>query len=51
VGELPGVTEVSVRHDSGLDWDHDMIAPEAQARRRRRLLALHRLPRGEPSAG
>lgn len=47
VGELPGVTEVSVRHDGGLDWDHDMIAPQAQARRRQRLLALQRLPRRE----
>lgn len=44
LAELPGVADVSVRHDAGLDWDHDMIAPEAQARRRRRLLALQRLP-------
>ena len=44
VGALPGVTDVSVRHDSGLDWDHVMIAPAAQARRRRRLDALKRLP-------
>ncbi len=40
VGSLPGVTGVTVRHDSGLEWDHDMIAPEAQARRRRRLALL-----------
>lgn len=40
VGSLPAVTGVTVRHDSGLEWDHDMIAPEAQARRRHRLLML-----------
>lgn len=49
LGELPGVTDVCVRHDAGLDWDHDMIAPAAQARRRRRLLALQRLPRSAGS--
>ncbi|MES2492699.1 MAG: hypothetical protein V4579_05380 [Pseudomonadota bacterium] len=37
---LPGVREVRVTPDSGLDWDHDMIAPQAQARRKRRLTAL-----------
>lgn len=45
IGELPGVTEVCVTHDSGLDWEHDMIAPAAQARRRRRLEAIARMPR------
>ena len=37
VGSLPGVRSVDVTHDSGLDWDHDLIAPAAQARRQRRL--------------
>lgn len=44
VKDLSGVTGVSVRYDSGLDWDHDMIAPAAQARRQRRLAALRALP-------
>ncbi len=44
VGALPGVTGVSVRHDSGFDWDHDLIAPAAQARRRARLDMLRALP-------
>ncbi len=44
VGTLPGVTGVTVRHDRGLDWDSDMIAPAAQARRRQRLDMLHALP-------
>ncbi len=43
IGSLPGVTAVLVRHDSGLDWDHDFIAPEAQARRQRRLDMLRGL--------
>ena len=43
IGGLPGVTGVSVRHDSGLDWDHDFIAPGAQARRQQRLDMLRRL--------
>jgi metal-sulfur cluster biosynthetic enzyme len=45
IGALPGVTGVSVSHDSGLDWDHDMIAPEAHARRQRRLAMLRAMPR------
>lgn len=45
VAGLPGVSSVEVRHDSGLDWDHDMIAAPAQERRRQRLLAMARLPR------
>lgn len=40
VSALPGVTSVSVTHDSGLEWDHQMIAPEAQARRSERLSKL-----------
>ena len=43
VGALPGVMGVSISNDTGLDWDPDMIAPEAQARRRRRLAMLHDL--------
>ena len=49
VGSLPGVTGVSVGHDNGLDWDPDMIAPEAQSRRQRRLALLRELP--TPAAG
>ena len=44
ISQLPGVTDVRVTHDSGLDWDHDLIAPEAQERRRLRLDALMRRP-------
>ena len=44
ISRLPGVTDVQVTHDSGLDWDHDLIAPEAQARRRLRLDALMQRP-------
>ena len=44
VGALPGVSGVTVGHDSGFDWDHDLIAPEAQARRRARLDILRALP-------
>lgn len=43
IGKLPGVTAVSVTHDSGLDWEPEMIAPEAQARRKQRLATLHGL--------
>ena len=43
VGALEGVAEVAVNHDSGLDWDHDLIAPQAQQRRRLRLETLRRL--------
>ena len=53
IGALQGVTGVSVSHDSGLDWDHDMIAPEAQARRQRqrqRRLAMLRHLRQSASA-
>ena len=44
VGALAGVEGVTVRHDSGFDWDHDLIAPAAQARRRARLDSLYALP-------
>lgn len=44
VGALPGVTGVTVRHDTGFDWDHDLIAPAAQARRQARLVMLRALP-------
>ena len=40
VGEIPGVECVNVEHDSGLDWDPDMMAPAAQRRRRRYLAKL-----------
>jgi hypothetical protein len=40
VGAILGVSEVSVGHDSRLDWDHDLIAPAAQARRERSLAML-----------
>ena len=40
VSALAGVASVSVTHDAGLEWDHDMIAPEAQARRAARLQKL-----------
>jgi metal-sulfur cluster biosynthetic enzyme len=43
VGDLEGVAEVAVHHDSGLDWDHDLIAPRAQQRRRLRLDTLRRM--------
>lgn len=43
IGQLPGVNSVSITHDTGLDWDHDMIAPEAQARRQKRLAALREI--------
>lgn len=43
IGALEGVSGVSVTHDSGLDWDHDMIAPKAQARRQRRLAMMREL--------
>lgn len=50
VGALAGVTGVTVRHDSGFDWDHDLIAPAAQARRQARLNTLRALPSAGPSA-
>ena len=49
VGALPGVTGVTVRHDTGFDWDHDLIAPAAQARRQARLDVLRALPPAGPS--
>jgi metal-sulfur cluster biosynthetic enzyme len=49
VGRIPGVTAVSFTHDRGWDWDPDMIAPAAQARRRERLIRLRSLPLTSPS--
>jgi metal-sulfur cluster biosynthetic enzyme len=40
VEALDGVTECVVDHDSGFDWDDDMIAPPAAQRRRLRLAAI-----------
>jgi metal-sulfur cluster biosynthetic enzyme len=42
VGALDGVGAVTVRHDAGLDWDHDLIAPAARRRRELRLSVLRR---------
>ncbi|MGQ0631280.1 MAG: metal-sulfur cluster assembly factor [Sporichthyaceae bacterium] len=39
IGELPGVTEVTLRADQGLDWSPSMISPTANARRRLPLAA------------
>lgn len=44
VGALPGVTAVNVSHDRGLDWEPEMIAPGAEARRRQRLAVIANLP-------
>jgi metal-sulfur cluster biosynthetic enzyme len=49
VGRIPGVTGVSFTHDRGWDWDPDMIAPAAQARRRERLIRLRSLPTPGPT--
>jgi metal-sulfur cluster biosynthetic enzyme len=40
IGALDGVSSVEVRSDAGLDWTPELIAPEAAARRRRRLRDL-----------
>ncbi|HET6509064.1 MAG TPA: iron-sulfur cluster assembly protein [Baekduia sp.] len=37
--ELPGVEQVEVHSDAGLDWSPDDIHPRARARRRRLLAA------------
>lgn len=37
---LEGVTGCVVTRDSGFDWDHDLMSPEARGRRQLRLLAL-----------
>lgn len=42
VEALDGVSECVVDHDSGFDWDDDMIAPAAAQRRRIRLDAVRR---------
>ena len=43
IRRLPGVAGVTVEHDSGLDWDPDLIAPEARERQQGRLRMLRRL--------
>jgi metal-sulfur cluster biosynthetic enzyme len=42
VEALDGVSECVVDHDSGFDWDDDMIAPAAAQRRRLRIQAVRR---------
>jgi metal-sulfur cluster biosynthetic enzyme len=42
VEALDGVTGCVVDHDSGFDWDDDMIAPAAAHRRRLRLESVRR---------
>lgn len=44
VGRLPGVTDVRLTFDSGLDWSPDMIAPAAQERRLQHLELLRSMP-------
>jgi metal-sulfur cluster biosynthetic enzyme len=55
VARLPAVTGVSVRQDRGLDWEPEMIAPDAQARRRQalraRMTAAGMPPRARPARG
>ena len=40
INALEGVTDCVVTRDSGFDWDHDMMSPEARGRRQLRLLSL-----------
>jgi metal-sulfur cluster biosynthetic enzyme len=40
VSDLPGVREVRVHPDAGVDWDPSLIAPQAAERRRYRLRLL-----------
>jgi metal-sulfur cluster biosynthetic enzyme len=40
ITELGGVTGCTVTRDSGFDWDHDMMSPDAKHRRQLRLLTL-----------
>lgn len=44
IGALEGVAAVTVHHDAGLDWDHDLIAPAARHRRELRLAVLRGAP-------
>lgn len=37
VGALPGVTQVTLKPDNGLDWSPSRMSPAAQARRRQLL--------------
>jgi len=39
VGELPGVRDVEVRSDAGLDWTPSMMSEDAKRRRRETLAA------------
>jgi metal-sulfur cluster biosynthetic enzyme len=47
IGELPGVRDVHVEADAGLDWDPSMISPEAN-RRREQSLKLYMARPGRP---
>ena len=47
VQALDGVTTCVVEHDSGLDWNHDMMAPDARERRQLRFLTLQQDLRSE----
>jgi metal-sulfur cluster biosynthetic enzyme len=49
IGELPGVREVHVEADTGLDWDPSMIAPEAALRRETSLKIYMNRPRATDS--
>ncbi|GAC1574612.1 MAG: hypothetical protein NVS3B24_01990 [Candidatus Dormibacteria bacterium] len=49
VSRLPGVAEVRVHADAGIDWDPDMIAPAAAQRRRERLQMLRAGDASQPS--
>lgn len=40
---LPGVTSVVIEHDSGLDWEPELMAPSARRRQQQRLRALQRI--------
>lgn len=40
IAVLDGAGTVNVRTDSGLDWSPERMSPEAQERRRQRLLTL-----------
>lgn len=42
LGALPGVVEVDVEFDAGLDWSPEMLTPEASSRRN-----LHLIQRGQ----
>jgi metal-sulfur cluster biosynthetic enzyme len=50
LGHLPGVTEVRVMPDEGLDWDPSMMDPHVAAERSRRLVRLG-MPARRPQPG